>query len=606
MNGIPLRFCQKCGRFQDLAGFDGLKRSCRHSLEAHNKRRRAKSARASRDKSWHDKSSVKQPLKAPQKRGNRLPAWNGNTNGTEAQPEGWRDLDFCVTELDDVFGNPLPVGADPLKVMPLSEAEPVVPSESVRSKLEGQYQTGYFEQTLALKFHGSSPSDLPKDILTDVQRHLSINPMEAFCEGTVRPGCTHVSLRVRVQEGEEADELRSLETESLANAITKTWRNETRALSKGMEVQWAGSCTHVGSNGSSFTVRAMPEISVSPSVVQSGMQVELEVLVDGIDMYGMSVAAFCRQNGKYLTTMIVPEDMDDSFEGSAEEDSEWTEEVGDVDNIEGVQDAVQMMATTQEVDVDSGLEDDTASSCGAASSRSISGRESITSHDTIERGGSGVSQESYRRVRVIGLVPGSFEMELVIDNALTAPASVLALPTSNDVADAMRLLHGATRAQETAFVRDAGMVVRHVYSPKSLLPSDLPMIQRLAAKTCEWAMERQSSHLIHILQEALHPGNAYCGDRGDFLRNAHGAALSDKIDDDHLDMTYPPDLKVLSSRLCETYELEAERAIVQELCAEISQLGVDEKRTLVDGNGWKNAVLQVVIGAALVILASSD
>ena len=80
--------------------------------------------------------------------------------------------------------------------------------------------------------------------------------------------------------------------------------------------------------------------------------------------------------------------------------------------------------------------------------------------------------------------------------------------------------------------------------------------------------------------------------------------MSGQIEDNLLSMAYPPDSKMLSTRLCETYELEAERAIVRELFTEISQLDVDEKSALVGANGWKNAILQVVVGATLVILCA--
>lgn len=51
-DGRRQRFCQQCGRFHDLAAFDGDKRSCRARLQRHNARRRKKadtadSARAS-------------------------------------------------------------------------------------------------------------------------------------------------------------------------------------------------------------------------------------------------------------------------------------------------------------------------------------------------------------------------------------------------------------------------------------------------------------------------------------------------------------------------------------------------------------------------------
>ncbi|KAK1324536.1 putative squamosa promoter-binding-like protein 19 [Acorus calamus] len=40
VGGVQERFCQRCTRFHELLEFDGSKRTCRKSLEAHNKRRR--------------------------------------------------------------------------------------------------------------------------------------------------------------------------------------------------------------------------------------------------------------------------------------------------------------------------------------------------------------------------------------------------------------------------------------------------------------------------------------------------------------------------------------------------------------------------------------
>ncbi|KAK1310745.1 Squamosa promoter-binding-like protein 13A [Acorus calamus] len=40
VGGARERFCQQCTRFHALSEFDGSKRACRKSLEAHNKRRR--------------------------------------------------------------------------------------------------------------------------------------------------------------------------------------------------------------------------------------------------------------------------------------------------------------------------------------------------------------------------------------------------------------------------------------------------------------------------------------------------------------------------------------------------------------------------------------
>lgn len=42
VNGKVVRFCQQCGRFQDLSEFDGLKKSCRRKLYLHNAQRKRK------------------------------------------------------------------------------------------------------------------------------------------------------------------------------------------------------------------------------------------------------------------------------------------------------------------------------------------------------------------------------------------------------------------------------------------------------------------------------------------------------------------------------------------------------------------------------------
>ena len=40
VKGKQCRFCQQCGRFHELSEFQGARRSCRHRLEQHNRRRR--------------------------------------------------------------------------------------------------------------------------------------------------------------------------------------------------------------------------------------------------------------------------------------------------------------------------------------------------------------------------------------------------------------------------------------------------------------------------------------------------------------------------------------------------------------------------------------
>lgn len=479
-----------------------------------------------------------------------------------------------------------------------------------------EYQTEHAEQTLSLKFHGSSPSDLPKDILTDIQSHLLMNPSAAFFEGAIRPGCTHLSLRIRAREGKEADQLRSLATESLATNLAKVWRSHSKTLFRGMEVQMGGSVTHVGSDGSSFTVRSLPEMLVFPSVVESLPMTEFEIVMDDVDLQGRTIAAFCRQNGKYLTTSIV-HDEDKDFE-LLEETTDPDSLIDDDMDMRLEADATLILENDVDSSLEGSLEDDTARSCSAESSRSVSGRNSIGSDDTMDRHESDFVGESRRLVRVLGLTPGSCEIELMVDSVLTAPVSVLVLPTNEHVMDARRLLDGSTRAQSAGFIRDAGMVVRHVFSPESLISSDLPTVQRLAVKTCEWAMESRSTHLVRILQEALPPENACCeaadpthspvfggNDHSDTTFGHAGHSKSKPFVDDELHLAFPASMAMNPGKLYDSYELEAERAIVQELCEEVSRLSFEEKKTLRGMNSWMSVAAQLIFGVGLFVLASS-
>ena len=125
---------------------------------------RAKRALACGVKSLQETSWPSQPREAPSNRVERQPVPEANTKRTEAPPLSWSDFDLCTSELEDVFGNPLPDGDDALDAIPSLEAGLVMPDGLVWSELEGQDQTGYSEQMLALEFLGNSPRNLPKDV----------------------------------------------------------------------------------------------------------------------------------------------------------------------------------------------------------------------------------------------------------------------------------------------------------------------------------------------------------------------------------------------------------------------------------------------------------
>ena len=619
MGGIPVRFCQKCGRFQDLNMFDGSRRSCRFSLEAHNKRRRAKLS--TKDATWRATKKEEKPSPKPLRvastrnkrtvNGTRKLADDGSSSDIDiletgslanrSNPDAPSDVCQSLEELEREFGPP---DTEPLLAgFEIADAHP--------------YRSEYIEQTLSLKFHGATPDELCPSLLSDIQHQLpSVNPETSWYEGAIRPGCTHVSVRMRFEKGEEDEvaRMKSVLTERLAAGLSASWRGRP-FLSKGMEVQMGNSVTHVASGGSSFTMHALPHMSVHPHVVRSGDKVEFDIVIDGIDLEDKMVAVLCRQNGRYLTTSIVFED------GNNGEDVEKSgENLGE--NVEafaaGGSDESGFGAADH--DEEGVPEDDTASFCSTESSRSVSGRNSIGSEGTMERNGSGFFGTSRRLVSVLGLAPGSCEIEVMVDNALTAPASVLVLPTDECVHDARRILEGMGSRHSKAFINDAGLVVRSVYSPNSLNPSDMPLIQRLAIRTCDWTMERRSSHLVRILQEALPPENECCGYPG---------RLDDEIESyedgmphfeskkgasyrlDELDMGHPtrsPMTPMMPSKLYqsyETYEMETEGSIVQSLCDGVFRLTIEEKQSLREGDGWRNVAWQLAVGFGLILLASN-
>ena len=193
----------------------------------------------------------------------------------------------------------------------------------------------------------------------------------------------------------------------------------------------------------------------------------------------------------------------------------------------------------------------------------------------------------------------------MVDGVLTPPIAVLVLPSDECVSEARIMLKGLPKGQVTDFIRDAGLVLRHVCTPETLLPSDLPMIRGLAVKTCEWAMERRSLELLRILQTALPPENACCGGSDPTVDEIEDAmpldskpAALNKLEE--LNMAYPTG-KLYESY--QSYEMEMERAIVKALCDGVSRLGVEEKKTLQEGQSWKNIAFQVVAGLCLVGLA---
>jgi hypothetical protein len=511
---LNCRFCQKCGKLEDISSFESLQRSCRASLELHNKRRREKSAA----KSGNTPNSKKEKCPAiPPRIENKI-----NLNYVH------QDSDICI---DDII-----------------KAE--VPEDD--STME--YKSEFTEATISLKFHHGTPEDLPVNLFMDLPL-----PESTWCEGSIRPGCTHLSVRVRVSCEDDAASIRSLNSESLALMLCKKWK-DTQCVQKGIDVQLGTSMTHVARDGSSFTMDALPHLTLTPSVVPSSTPVDFIIGSSGLNLQGRTLIAFCRQNGRYLTTSIVGDG----------------ETLWDSESDEGEQPS----------DSDS----------NTASSRSVS--HSVGSYSTSEQPNYPQHGESKVVARVFGLEPGSCEVELMVDNALTTSRQVLVLPTSESILEAKRIIPLGGED----LIRDVGLVVRHVCSTTARPSADLPMIQKLAVSTTNFAMEHCCYHLVRILQEALPPSEGCCSKRDTDVLGNHLIVTSstrDKIKQSQMAFSS----EILGKM---SYETRADCDYVAQLVAETSRLEPNIKQRFLAGSSWKNLAFQLLSGIALILLVSKE
>ncbi|KXZ44247.1 hypothetical protein GPECTOR_70g477 [Gonium pectorale] len=92
VNGKPSRFCQQCGRFQELTEFDGSKRSCRARLLQHNARRRKRDPYDTcRKEQTNRKSKSAHP-------------WSGSSDDAEPASRGSVDVSHGVDKAVASYG----------------------------------------------------------------------------------------------------------------------------------------------------------------------------------------------------------------------------------------------------------------------------------------------------------------------------------------------------------------------------------------------------------------------------------------------------------------------------------------------------------------------
>jgi hypothetical protein len=190
----------QCGRFHDLAAFDGNRKSCREQLQKHNARRRR---RAQLEQNMSLADSLLSAVDDKSDVGKLLQGLLSNP----FQLQALRVLLGVPTH--PALPTPAPQPAEHLQPLTAAGAagpveQPVAPPtyEAARDIMDG---VGSFAPTfdsdhkvlrLSAKLFNVTPADLPQDLKQHLTGWLAAAP--AGVEGYIRPGCVLLSLYITV------------------------------------------------------------------------------------------------------------------------------------------------------------------------------------------------------------------------------------------------------------------------------------------------------------------------------------------------------------------------------------------------------------------------
>lgn len=550
IKGESVRFCQKCAKLEPLSAFDGDYRSCRVTLERHNLRRRLRNAEKGK------------PLKSPRRVSPEkieIDEIKPNSGDVEAEETN------AIQPGPEIGDSKRATESYDLNNL-LSDELAVVRSESLRKDGHGRaardamlnsvdfslfasdpnmkdiYKGAEVEFQFSIKFQSGTPDDLPPNLLDDISSSI---PSMNHIEGSIRPGCTHVSMTIRMDRNGYEKFVGATSVGDLASYLYSKWRG-LKSVSKGFQAQMDDTSAHFSSDGSHVMTCSSPLqiTSISTCVVESDIPSVINVVGQRID--GSKLVAFCRQNGRYLTTTVL-----------ADSDSEDTMD-----------------------DYDS---DSTASTGSSLSSSSVSYQFSDTSDDVGARLDL-QSAEQHRYIKILGLTPGVCEIELMQDNMVSQSIPLLVLPCAKSVEEARRML--AKQASKD-LIRDIGMVIRHVCSKEPFPNHMIPSIERLALATISYCMEHRAINLVSLLQRALPEENGQC-----LCNQVKGGNESVEIQDIHMN----PNQK----RKFKPAGLNMNYRMINDLSKKVAEMNV---HTEAQDLKWKSIVGQIIIGIGLIFLA---
>lgn len=398
-------------------------------------------------------------------------------------------------------------------------------------------------------------------------------PGASNIEGYIRPGCTHLTVQMRIPNSEYADIVESRDEAKLLATFSESW-SKSASIRKGLLFQMENKSSLLTAGGIVQRLDPVyPEISlITPCcILKSEDPVQLEVFGRGIR--NSKCAALCRQHGEHLTVSIT-HDVDDEIDSYLSSPVSCSSDSSEADSYESKRSSISCVL-------------DCSYYSNPESIESLDPRGSNSPISSVLNDIDCLYSEM-RSISIIGLDVGVSEVELLCEDSLSQPYPLLVLPDEEAVAEVRKLVH--YHQHETwakSFLRDVGFVVRHLYCrpvPKDQKES----LENVASKTLSFCLNRDCSALARLIEPALR-------DCGDII--GKGSSNVGK----NFCLQYP-DGGFLSSR-------NGKRAsLVQAIKVARCKLLLQEMKSfqaktqyIWQDFGWRAVMLNVIFGALLVL-----
>ena len=426
-----------------------------------------------------------------------------------------------------------------------------------------------------MQFYDGRPENLPCSMLPDFIRAF---PGASNIEGYIRPGCTHLTVQMRIPNSEYIDIMERDEAKLLAE-FSKSWANSA-SIKKGLLLQMEDKSSLLTAGG---IVQKMdpiyPEISlIMPCcVLKSDDPVQLDVFGHGIG--NSKCAALCRQHGEHLTVSIIHDASEQEIDSSLSSAVSSSSVSSEADSYESKRSSISCVLDCSYYSTPESVE-------------SLEPRENDSTTSSVLSAIDSLYSEM-KSISIIGLDVGVSEVELLCEDSLSQPYPLLVLPDEEAVAEVRKLVHCHQHTTwAKSFLRDVGLVMRHLYC-RPVSKDQKESLEYIASKTVSFCHNRGCSALARLLCPAL----GEYGERGDIF--GKGSCDGGKA----LDFGRKcPNDGLFGSRSSKRASLvQAIKVARSKLLLEEMKMFQIKTRYIWQDFGWRAVLVNVILGTLLVL-----